>query len=149
MSRTGRAALVAAAGFLLAGGADAQSPRLVTVTVIDHLSAGQQEETIGVFFQGVLAGTLHVDPQHPDDSFQAKLPGLPELPFALCGKLMRRDPDGTLSPHPIDNGGTVTGYDGAKLAAITLGDVLFTLRDDTGHAVVSVKPGPACNAAIS
>ena len=149
MMRTGCVALVAAAGMFLAGGAGAQSPRLVPVTVVDHLSNGQQEETIAVYFEGVLAGTLHVDASHPDDSFQAKVPGLADMSFTLCGKLLRREGDGTLSAHRIDNGGSLSGYEGASLAAITMGDVLFSLEDETGRGATTVKPGPSCAAAVS
>ena len=149
MRRSGPAALVAAAGMFLAVVASAQPYRRVTVTVADHLSSGQQEESITVYFDGAMAGTLHVDSSHMDDSFQASVPGKAELSFALCGKLLRREADGTISTHPIDNGGTLSGYEGASLAAITLGDVLFTLADESGHSQVTVKPGPSCTAAVS
>ncbi len=154
MRRTGRAALVAAAGFFLAGGVRAQdaavpSLRRTTVTVVDHLGAGQQDETIAVYFAGVLAGTLHVDTAHPEDSFVATVPLHDKLGFTLCGRLIKREADGSLTPHPIDNGGTLEGYDGASLAALTLGDVLFSLEDEAGHAASTVQRGPACSAAVS
>jgi hypothetical protein len=154
MGRTGRAALVAAAGLFLAGGLHAQSApgtnlRRTTVTVIDRLGLGQQEETIAVYFAGVLAGTLHVDAAHPDDSFIATIPLQDKLGFTLCGKLMRREADGSLTPHPIDNGGTLAGYEGARLAALTMGDVLFSLEDEAGQAESTVQQGPACTAAVS
>ena len=148
MSRAGRAALVAAAGLLLAGSAVAQARR-ATITVVDHLGAGQQEETIAVYFAGVLAGTLHVDPSHLDDSFVVTVPVLDRLPFALCGKLLRREADGGVSTHPIDNGGTLTGYDGGTWAAMTLGDVVFSLQDDRGQGDSAVSAAPACSAAVS
>ena len=152
MGRPGRAALVAAAGLLLAGSAaaqDAPNLRRTTVTVIDHLGSAQQEETIAVYFAGVLAGTLHVDTGHPDDSFTAAVPLQPRLGFTLCGKLLKREPSGSLSTHPIDNGGVLEGYAGATLAALTLGDVLFTLEDEAGQGAATVQQGPACTAAIS
>ena len=154
MRRSGRAALVAAAGVFLAWPAAAQTPpgpnlRKTTVTVIDHLGAAQQEETIAVYFAGVLAGTLHVDAAHPDDSFVATVPAQDHLGFTLCGKLLKREAGGAFSTHPIDNGGTLEGYDGATLAALTLGDVLFTLQDEAEHGTSQVHQGPACTAAIS
>ncbi len=152
MGRAGRAALVAAAGSLLAGPVAAQGGpnlRRTTVTVIDHLGSSQQEETIAVYFAGVLTGTLHVDSNHPDDSFTATVPSQPQLGFTLCGKLLKREANGSLSTHPIDNGGVLEGYEGATLAALTLGDVLFTLEDEAGHGTGTVQQGPACTAAIS
>ncbi|WP_158747535.1 hypothetical protein [Acidisphaera sp. L21] len=160
MRLTGRAALVAAAGCLLAGGvAMAQTtapdpalkagPRQTTLTVVDRLGTTQQEETIAVYFSGVLAGTLHVDAAHPEDSFTVAVPLMPKLGFTLCGKLVTREANGGLSTHPIDNGGTLAGYDSSILAALTLGDVLFTLQDETGTGTNDVQQGPACTAAIS
>ncbi len=154
MRRAGRVALGAAAGLLLAGplaaqGLDAPNLRRTTVTVVDHLGLAQQDETIAVYFAGVLAGTLHVDQNHPNDSFVATVPLQPRLGFTLCGKLVKREPDGALSTHPIDNGGVLEGYEGATLAALTLGDVLFTLEDEAGQASHTVQQGPACTAAIS
>ena len=148
MRRAGRAALVAAAGFCFAGPVLAQSGR-TTVTVIDHLGTFQKDETIAVYFAGVLAGTLHVDADHPDDSFTATVPLRSQLGFTLCGKLLKRDPDGTVSTHPIDNGGTLEGYEGATLAALTLGDVLFTLENEADSRTSTVQRGPACTAAVS
>ncbi len=153
MRHPGRAALVAA-GMALAGNAAAQPPpgpslRRTTVTVIDHLGSEQQEETIAVYFAGVLAGTLHVYVGHPDDSFVATIPLQSQLGFTLCGKLLKQGANGAPSTHPIDNGGTLDGYDNARLAALTLGDVLFTLEDETDRAVATVHQGPACTAAIS
>lgn len=148
MTRAGRVALVAAAGLLFAGSVAAQT-RGATITVIDHLGAGQQEETIAVYFAGVLAGTLHVDASHLDDSFVVTAPVLDRLPFALCGKLLRREANGSVSTHPIDNGGTLTGYDGGTWAAMTLGDVAFTLQDDGGRGDSTLSAAPACNAAVS
>ncbi len=147
MGWAGRAALVAAVG--LAFTASAQTLRRTTLTLSDHLGPGQQEETITIYLAGVLAGTLHVDPDHPDTSFTATVPDTEKLSFTLCGKLLRREPDGSLSTHPIDNGGTLTGYTGASLAAVTLGDVLFTLQDEAGQADTDVLRGPACTAAVS
>jgi hypothetical protein len=149
MRRTGRVALVAAAGLLLASAAVAQDLRRATVTVTDHLSPGQQEETIAVYFAGVLAGTLHVDASKPEDSFVAVIPARDHIGFTMCGRLMRREADGTLSTHPIDNGGFLAGYTNSSLVAITLGDVLFTLQDEHGQAETTVQPGPACTAAVS
>ncbi len=134
------------ASMLPAGPCRAQQQ--TTVLVADHLSAGQQEETITVYFDGVAAGTLHVDRAHPDDQLEANLPALPSISFTLCGRLLRRDGSG-VSTHAIDNGGLLTGYEGAALAAITLGDVLFTLQDDHGRATTEVRPGPSCTAAVS
>ena len=147
--RAGRAALVAAAALLLAGAACAQGVRRATITVVDHLSAGQQEETIAVYLAGVLAGTLHVDASHMDDSIVATVPVLDQLPFALCGKLVRRERDGGVTDHVIDNGGTLTGYEGGTWAAITLGDVAFTLQDEGGQGDSTYSAAPACSAAVS
>lgn len=150
MCRTGRAALVAAAGLLLIAQAPAAPEvRRTTVTVIDHLGSAQAEETIAVYFAGVLIGTLHVDPGHPDDSFIASVPLRPKLGFTLCGKLLKREADSSLSTHPIDNGGTLEGYEGATLAALTLGDVLFTLENEADPGSSTVQQGPACSAAVS
>ena len=137
------------AGWLLAGSAPAQPVRQVSLTVIDHLSLGQQEETIAVYLAGVLVGTLHVDASHPDDSFEAHVPPMAALPFALCGRLLRREPGGDVSSHRIDNGGTLTGYEGGRWAAITLGDVAFTLQEDSGRGESTWSPAPACSAAVS
>ena len=145
MTGTGRAALVAAAGVLLALPAAAQGVERSTITVADHLSVGQREETIAVYFGGVLVGTLHVDASHPDDRFTATVPAMERLPFALCGKLVRQDPDGDVSTHVIDNGGTLTGYADGVWAAITLRDVAFTLEDESmqGDRAHTVRPRPA------
>ncbi len=129
--------------------AAAQDLRRTTVTVSDHLSEGQQEETIAVYFAGVLAGSLHVAPGKPDDSFTASIPARDHLSYTLCGKLERREADGSTSSHPIDNGGVLAGYAGQSLMAITHGDVLFSLESDDAAVVSSVQPGPACTAATS
>ncbi len=134
---------------MITTGAGAQNLRRATVTVADHLGAGQQEETITVYLGGVLAGTLHVDASHPDDSFIATVPDAERLPYTLCGKLVKRDAGGAVTMHPIDNGGVLAGYADAKLDAITLGDVLFTFTDAAGRADVTVQNGPACTAAVS
>ena len=149
MLTAGRVALVAAAGLLLAGPIGAQTVRRATITVADHLSAGQQEETIAVYLAGVLAGTLHVDASHMDDSFTATAPAMDNLPFALCGKLLRHQPDGSVSTHSIDNGGTLTGWQNGTWAAVTLGDVAFTLEDDSGKGDSTYSAAPACSAAVS
>jgi hypothetical protein len=149
MRRTGRAALVAAAGVLLSPVAGGQESPHTTVTVVDHLSTGQQEETIAVYFAGVLAGTLHVDASKPDDQFVAMVPARDHIGYTLCGKLLRREADGSLSTHPIDNGGVLAGYAGHTLAATTLHDVLFSLEDLQGDAGSTVRPGPSCTAAVS
>jgi hypothetical protein len=148
MRFAGRAALVAAAGSLLAGSAGAQFRR-VHLTLADHLSEGQQEETIAVYLGGVLVGTLHVDAAHPDDSFGTDVPAMEKLPFSLCGKLLKREPDGAMSSHPIDNGGTLTNFADGTWAAITLGDVVFTLQDETGKGTSTFSATPACSAAVS
>ena len=120
------------------------------VTVIDHLSAGQQEETIAVFFAGHLAGTLHIDQAHPDDTFTAALDGAGRIHYTLCGLLRRREPDGTVSEHRIDNGGELDAVSGGSYAALTLDDKLFALVDAvTGMGAQSLTPGPACAAAVS
>ena len=152
MARAGHAAFLAGvllAPMLPAASCQAQAPQLATVTVADHLGAGQQEETITVYFDGVAAGTLHVDPARPNDQLQANLPVQPSIGFTLCGRLLRRESDGSVSTHPIDNGGVLTGYAGASLAAVTLGDVLFALQDDKGRATTDIRPGPSCTAAVS
>ncbi len=149
MTRAGRVALVAAAGFLLAGVASAQQADRASLILVDHLSVGQQEETIAVYLAGVLVGTLHVDAEHPDDSFAATVPAMSKLPFALCGKLLRHEQGGSVSTHSIDNGGVITGYQDGTWAAITLGDVLFTLQEESGRGDSTVNNAPACNAAVS
>ena len=149
MERAGRVALAAAAGLLLAAPGFAQSLRRTTITVSDHLSAGQQDETIAVYLGGVLAGTLRVDAAHEDDRFTATVPLAERLPFALCGKLLRREADGSVSTHVIDNGGTLEGYEDGTWAAITLGDVAFTLEDENGRGESTYSAAPACSAAVS
>ena len=150
MRRAGRAALGAAAGLLfMAQVPAAQELRRTTVTVTDHLGSDQEEETIAVYFAGVLAGTLHVDASHPDDSFIATVPLRAKLGFTLCGKLLKREPNGSLSIHPIDNGGMLEGYEGATLVALTLRDVLFTLENEADSTGSTVQQGPACSAAVS
>lgn len=129
--------------------AAAQDAHRTTVTVSDHLSQGQDEETIAVYFAGVLTGTLHVTGNKPDDSFTAALPDRDHLAFTLCGKLVTRDPDGAPVPHPIDNGGVLRGYASQILMATTLGDVLFSLQSEDPAVVTTVQPGPACSAAVS
>ena len=149
MRRPGLAALAAAAGVALSGTTAGQTLRRTTLTVSDHLGIGQQDETIAVYFAGVLAGTVHVDASHPDDSFSATVPDQDSLGFTLCGKLLDHAADGSIATHPIDNGGKLAGYADAKLDAITLGDVLFTLQDTAGQAETTVQRGPACTAAVS
>jgi hypothetical protein len=147
MTRPGRAALVAAAGLFLAATAHADT---VSVTVVDRLSAGQQEETIAVYFSGHFAGTVHIDPDHPDDSFTATIERAPETPYTLCGRLLRREADGRISVHPIDNTGVLRDVAGQTLYANTLGDVLFSLQTaEGGTAPSDVRPGPACDAIIA
>ncbi len=149
MIQAGRVALVAAAGLILAWSAQADSLRRASLTIFDHLSAGQQEETIAVYLGGVLVGTLHVDPAHLDDRIEASVPEVVTLHFALCGRLLRREADGHISAHPIDNGGTLTGYAGGTWAAITLSDVVFTLKEESGRGDSVVTVAPACSAAVS
>ena len=146
---TNRLPFALAAALLSVLPASAQDRHRTTVTVSDHLSEGQQEETIAVYFAGVLAGTLHVAPGKPDDSFTATVPDQDHLGYTLCGKLLRRDEDGALTPHPIDNGGVLVGYAGKTLMAITLGDVLFSLQSEAADVTSTVQPGPACTAAVS
>jgi hypothetical protein len=146
--RPGRAALVAAAGFLLVA-ANPVRAETASVTVVDHLSEGQQEETIAVYFAGVLAGTLHIDAGHPDDQFTATIPRVPNLTYTLCGRLLRREMDGSVSTHPIDNGGVLGDVAGRTLFANTIGDKLFSLEGSEGAATGQVQAGPACVAATS
>jgi len=148
MKRPGRAALVAAAGLFLAMAAPAKA-EMVSVTVIDRLSAGQQEETIAVFFAGRLAGTLHIDTGHPEDQFTASIEHTAHTPYTLCGRLLRQELDGSISVHPIDNGGMLGDIAGRTLFANTLGDKLFSLEGTEGAATGQVLPGPACTAATS
>ncbi len=151
MRRTGRAAFVAAAGWLLSATAQpiiAQAAP-ATVTVVDRLSSGQQEETIGVYFEGHLAGTLHVTADHPSDSFTAQLDSVQHLNYALCGTLLRQGPGGEIVTHRIDNSGTLGDVAGRTLAAFTFDDVLFSLEDTQGGDPGQVHPGPACAAAVS
>ena len=148
MTRSGRAALVAAAGFLLA----AAPADTVSVTVVDRLSTGQQEETITVYFAGRLAGTVHIDANHPEDSFTATLPRAPHTSYTLCGRLLRREADGAISTHPIDNSGVLGDVAGQTLYANTLGDVLFALQPGEGGAAPApgdIHPGPACDAVVA
>ena len=144
MTRPGRAALVAAAGLFLAVAA-----RAGTVTVIDRLSAGQMEETIAVYLAGRLAGTVHIDAGHPEDRFTANVPSQPQTPYTLCGRLLRREADGSVSTHSIDNGGLLGDVAGRTLFANTLGDVLFALEPAEGGVPGDVRPGPACDAVVS
>ncbi len=141
-------ALLFATGLLSAVPASAQGIRRATVTVSDHLGLEQQEETISVYLGGVLAGMLHVDTAHPDDSFTTTVPVADRLPFTLCGKLLTREAGG-VATHDIDNGGTLANYADSRLDALTLGNVLFTFTDSTGRADVTVERGPACTAAVS
>lgn len=92
---------------------------------------------------------MHVDAGHADDTFVTTVPMMPKLPFALCGKLLRREADGSLSTHAIDNGGTLAGYEDGTWAAITLGDVAFTLEDESGQGESTYSSAPACSAAVS
>jgi hypothetical protein len=148
MMRPGRAALVAAAGFFLAAAVPVHA-ETVSVTVVDNLSAGQQEETIAVFFAGHLAGSLHIDAAHPEDQFTATVEHAAHMPYTLCGQLLRQEPDGSISTHPIDNGGILGDIAGRTLFANTLGDKLFSLQGSEGAATGEVLPGPACAAATS
>lgn len=120
-----------------------------SVTVQDRLSIGQQEETIAVFFAGRLVGTLHVGPDHATDSFTAPLNAFGIVDYTLCGRLLRRDQDGSISVHPIDNSGRLRTAAGHSLSAFTQGDVLFRLQDDDTGDQGTVTPGPACSAAVS
>jgi hypothetical protein len=146
MGRAGRVALVAAAGVVLAVAAQAEQE---SVTVVDKLSQGQKEETIAVYFAGRLAGTVHIDTAHPVDQFTATIPRLDRTPYTLCGKLIKQEPDGTESVHPIDNGGVLGDVAGRTLYANTINDVLFSLEGSEGPRSGEVRPGPACSAAIS
>lgn len=148
MKRPGRAALVAAAGFLLASATPTWA-ELVSVTVVDRLSEGQQEETIAVYFAGHLAGTVHVDPDHPDDEFTAHIERDSQTSYTLCGRLLKREPDGRIAIYPIDNGGMLGDIAGRTLFANTKGDVIFSLEGSEGAATGQVLPGPACAPATS
>jgi hypothetical protein len=148
MKRPGRAALVAAAGFLLASAGPIKA-ETASVTVVDQLSAGQQEETIAVYFAGRLAGTVHIDAAHPVDQFTATVEQMPHMPYTLCGRLLKREADGSVSTHPIDNGGVLGDIAGRTLFANTLGDKLFSLEGSEGAATGEVQSGPACVAATS
>jgi hypothetical protein len=147
MRRPGRAALVAAAGCFLASAA--LKAETVSVTVIDKLSEGQVEETIAVFFAGHLAGTLHIDTNHPEDQFTASIERAPHTQYTLCGRLLRQEPDGSISTHPIDNGGLLGDIAGRTLFANTHADKLFSLEGSEGAATGEVQAGPACAAATS
>ncbi len=153
LARWERTGVRGAAGALLLAftslPATAQDVHHTTVTVSDHLSDGQEEETIAVYFAGVLTGTLHVTTSKPEDSFTAAIPDRDHLGFTLCGKLMKRGPDGALASHPIDNGGVLKGYASQTLMATTLGDVLFSLQSGDPAVTTTVQPGPACSAAVS
>ena len=124
-------------------GANAQ-PAQITIT--DHLSAGQVEETLAVFLAGQLAGTLNVDASHPDDAFTAGVSG-ERVGYALCGLLRRQQAGGTVTNHRIDNGGTLLVRPGGYYAALTLNDVTFGLTDEDGGR--DIIPGPACTAVVS
>ena len=86
---------------------------------------------------------------HPNDSFVATVPLAERLPFTLCGKLLRQEADGSVSTHPIDNGGMLTNYADARLDALTIRDVIFSFADPAGQAEIAPAPGPACSAAVS
>ena len=143
MTAWGRAALLGV-GWLWAGAARAEP---VSVTVVDRLSAGQQEETIAVYFTGKLAGTVHIDAGHPEDQFTATIERAEHTPYTLCGRLVRLEADGRTTVHPIDNGGLLGDVAGQTLYANTLGDVLFALEDGDGPG--DVRPGPACDAVVA
>ena len=121
----------------------------MNVTVIDRLSAGQQEETIAVYIVGRLVGTLHIDADHPDDRFTATIERMVHTPYTLCGQLLKREPDGSVSTHRIDNSGVLGDVAGRTLFANTLGDVLFSLEGSEGPATGVVRPGPACDSVVS
>ena len=148
MRRSGRVALVAAAGFLLAALASA-SAETTSVTVIDRLSDGQLEETIAVYFAGRLAGTVHIDKTHPEDQFTATIERMAHTPYTLCGKLVRQEADGSQTVHPIDNSGLLGDVSGRTLFANTIGNVLFSLEGTEGGATGEIRPGPACSAAVA
>ncbi len=148
--RTGLATLVVGAGFVFSGRVAPAQAKTATVTIMDHLSAGQQEETIAVFLNGSLAGTLRIDRAHPDDSFTAALDGAVHIHYTLCGLLRRESPDGGVTDHRIDNGGDLDAVSGGSYAALTLDDRLFALVDaQTGGGARALTPGPACAAAVS
>ncbi len=139
--KCGRAAFVAAAA-LLSWPAAAEP---IQFTVIDELSSGQAQEDIALFLGGRLAGTLHIDQNHPHDEISLTVERADHYDFALCGRLVR---DGEAAPeHRIDDAGTLTDVAGRSFAAVTIGDELFTLRDVTAGrspASIAIRPGPAC-----
>ena len=148
MKRPGRAALVAAAGVFLATTVPSRA-ETTTVTIVDQLSQDQQEETIAVYLAGRLSGTLHIDAAHPVDQFTATIEQAPHISYTLCGQLLKREADGSISTHPIDNGGRLGDIAGRTLFANTLGDKLFSLEGSEGAATGEVLAGPACAAATS
>ena len=148
MRRSGRAALVAAAGVLLAATLPAGA-ETTSVTVVDRLSEGQKEETITVYFAGRMAGTVHIDSAHPEDQFTATIERMDHTPYTLCGKLVRQEADGSETVHPIDNSGLLGDVAGRTLFANTIGNVLFSLQGTEGGASGEVRPGPACAAAVA
>ena len=143
MTAWGRAAL-AVSGLLWTVSARAEP---VSVTVVDRLSQGQQEETIAVYFTGKLAGTVHIDAGHPEDQFTATIERSAHVPYTLCGRLVSLEADGRTTIHPIDNGGLLGDVAGRTLYANTLGNVLFSLQDS--DSVGQVSPGPACDAVVA
>ena len=143
MRAVGRAAVAAAAGWLLCTPARAED---TTVTIVDELGAQQEEEVIAVFSGGRLLGTLHVESSHRSDSFAASLPvGI--LEYTLCGRLERREADGRLTTHRIDNTGRVQIRPGVTLRAYTLFDTLFGLQAPGISA--DLTRGPACDPTVS
>ena len=136
-------------GLIAAGLVGGLPAHALDITVADRLSPGQQEETIAVFFSGVLMGTLHVGPGTPSDSFVAPVSVLGSVSYTLCGKLLRREADGSVSSHSIDNGGRLRTAPGHTLDAVTRGDVLFLLQDSETGEEGEITPGPVCSAAVS
>ena len=143
MRTAGCAALAAAAGWLLCTPARAED---ATVTVVDELGTMQADEIIAVYSGGRLLGTLHVDPEHSFDSFTASLP-VGMLDYTLCGRLQRREADGSVTVHRIDNAGRVAVRKGDTLRAFTLSDVLFAL--EAPGVAIDARPGPACDPTVS
>jgi hypothetical protein len=136
-----------AAAFLLSRPACAEP---VQFTVSDSLSAGQVQEDISVFLGGRLAGSLHIDLDHPHDEVSVSALNAEHYDFALCGRLVRDS--GDPPEHRIDDAGTLADVAGRTFAAITVKDTLFTLQDvteDRPHVAVLARPGPACAPAVA
>ena len=87
-----------------------------SVTIVDQLSAGQQEENDCGLSRRHAGGDAAYRRRSPDRSVHCgRMSGPPHLHYTLCGRLLRRELDGSVSTHRIDNGGVLGGRGGADL----------------------------------